>query len=160
MKRVPRAITEAAVAGVGVLVLRPGDWPRWARLLYVGAPSALVTSGVAILLGLTGAGRHRSVEPPDAGRPDGQPPSDDLLARVRALPVPARWTVCVGVGLVLTAVGAGSVAADAGLERWMTRRGVRCPRLIMAGAAALVLAADSVINPREEQVLDGVPVHP
>lgn len=125
--------------GLGTWALRPADWWPWVRVTYVAAPGLLAGSVAGMLLLVNSS----PDEQPDPGA--GTPTGRGWLQRVRSLPLPTRMAMSVGFGATVTAMQVGSLRADAGIEGWLSRRGVRHPRRWMAGTVvAMSLFSDLV----------------
>ncbi len=141
MTRTPHLITKAVAVGVAELVVRPASWPRWVRRAYIVMCGAVITAATATALGP----RHpaEGPGPSDTERPEEDPRHPGALVWAQAVPCPTRWALCAGAGLLTSAVQAGGLALDGGLERWLTRCGLMHPRRVMAAlAAATQLAVD------------------
>jgi hypothetical protein len=116
-------LASAAVAGAVTLV-RPARFPRWARRGLSLANTA-GTAGAVFL----------------AVRGDDELPDDHPLHRALTI---SDVTAAATGGLMLVTSGLG-VKADAKIEHFLVRRGVRHPRLVMAaGVVALLLAVKTV----------------
>lgn len=150
MKRETRAVIESVVAGAGVYLLRPTDWPGWVRWAYVAAPSTLVMAGVALMTGLAGPRQNPSAEASDAASSERVTRTERSLASLQSSPLPARWAMVLGAGAAMSAAQAFSLAADASIERWLTRRGLRRPRLLMGVVVASMPLAECVSTTHAE----------
>lgn len=112
-------LASAAVAGAVTLV-RPARFPRWARRGLSLANTA-GTAGAVFL----------------AVRGEDELPDDHPLHRALAI---SDLTAAATGGLMLVTSGLG-VKADVKIERFLVRRGVRHPRIVMAaGVVALLFA--------------------
>lgn len=138
MKSTSRAITESAAAGLSVYLFRPADWPRWVRWTYVAGPALLVTAGGALMTGFIGPRQ-------DA---DASSTSDEgLRGRITSLrlsPLPVRIAIVAGAGGAMAAAQVVSIKVDTGVERWLSRRGVRHPRVLMGAVIAVVSLVESI----------------
>lgn len=74
---------------------------------------------------------------------------EELLAALRSSTLSAKWAIPIGAGFAFSAVHAFSLAADASIERWLTRRGVKHPPRLMGAAAAFLSLVESVSTAHE-----------
>ena len=139
MRLISGSIITATALGFGTLALRPADWWPWVRGTYVVTPGVLA-GGVAVALLIAKSSPDEQPDP-RADSVIGHGP----LQRARSLSLPARMVMSVGFGVTVSAMQAGSLCADAGIEAWLFRRGVTHPRRWMAGTvAAMTLLGDLV----------------
>lgn len=144
MKSTSQAVTESVAAGLSVYLLRPADWPRWVRWTYVAAPALLVTGVGALMAGLVGSRQAA----------DASTTSEETLQRRitswESSPLPARIAMVAGAGGAMAAAQVVSLKVDASVERWLSRRGVRHPRLLMGTVVAVVSLMELISTSGDE----------
>lgn len=123
-KRSPLLNLASAAAAGAVTFARPGRFPRWARRGLSLANTA-GTAGAVFL----------------AVRGDDDLPDDHPLHRALVI---SDLTAATTGGLMLVTSGLG-LKADAKIEAFLVRRGVRHPRVVMAvGVVAVLFAVKTV----------------
>lgn len=125
MKNLPLSLAAAAVSGA-LTLLRPADWSSRTRRAFVLVPGALAAATLAG--GLFPGGRKQSGTGSAA----------------------AGAALALGVGTLVSGLQTLSLHWDARLERWLVRRGLPQPRLLMGAAVALVTLAVDLLGDRGE----------
>ena len=143
MKQMIGSMTMTAALGLGTLVLRPADWWPWVRRTYVAAPG-LLAGGVAGALLLVDSPPGEKPAPDDTGLF-----GNGRLRHARSLPVVARLALALGFGSIVAAMQVGSLRADRGVERWLSRRGLEHPRRWMAATVVAMSLAKDVGEARD-----------
>ena len=148
--RLGRSLLTGAVAGLGGLV-PIGRAPQPVRIAWVAVPAALPL--VALVVG----SREGSSEPSSPGsrpeRPSASAPVADDASTADPLPpdapeearTPRRPTMTLGYVLGMSGLMGGlqwsSLLVDRALERFLRRRGVTRPRVVIGAASAVLMAA-------------------
>ena len=142
------SLTTAAATGA-LTLLRPADWRPAVRRAYVWLPAIGTAAGV---LWVTRPGRKAN-QVGDGSEQVGPGVAPAALPRTDARKLlAARASVSLAVGVVLAAVGTGSLKLDAGIERRLAGRGLRHPRRWMAAAVAVAsLGMDAISNASESR---------
>lgn len=130
----PRTLAFGAVNGL-VTLIPIHRAATWQKAVVCLAPGVIVASLMPIV-----AARQRADEPRNLDDPDGAGPEDRALLRPRVLGL----STAVG-GLAIGTMVAG-LAIDRALERFLDRRGVRRPRVVMAVAGTVIAVAAEYLD--------------
>ena len=165
--RLGRSLLTGAVAGLGGLV-PIGRAPLTVRIAWVAVPAALPLA--ALGMGLR-VGSGASAAPGDASEGDaaetpaapGSPreaaPSAEAGPEGIRSPLPAAGTaLSLGYALGMSGLMGGlqwsSLLVDRALERFLRRRGVRRPRVVIGAASATLMAAVTWAEERADEADD------
>lgn len=128
---------------VGAATLVPANrWWPWLRTTYVVAPGVLFGSASVLLLSVEAQDKHSETPTAASAR------ADSCLRSARSWPLPLRIGLSLGIGATLSAAQAGSLRADAGIERSLDRCGLTHPRRWMAAFTALVFVVPDIRGSR------------
>lgn len=137
----PAQVAVAVATGVVTTWLPVQRWPRAARWTMHGGMGALAAAGAAMV-----ARRPDLIATEDTTT---ETPRTSRTSRTPLSPT-ATAGVALGVGGLVAGVSRGSEGADGWMERTLTARGVRRPRVWMGVAAAGLSLATSLADRRRE----------